>query len=86
MEHVILCLQLLRTFSHFPVNLSTMISCQATAAVLGSMAVYKEEVLIQEFSLDILAKIALYKPTANQKVHEVPSGGRLYYKLIHALP
>jgi len=44
------------------------VSCQATPAILGCMAVYLGEVELQRCSLDILAKISLYKPQLQEKV------------------
>ncbi|KAL5015147.1 hypothetical protein ScPMuIL_009417 [Solemya velum] len=71
-EYVILSLQLLRTYSHFCENLLPMITCRAPAAVLGSMTVYIDVTEVQQFSLDILAKIANYKPKILEKtpLHE----------------
>lgn len=68
LSHVVLCLQLLRTFSHFPDNLVVMVNCQATPAVLGCMAVYPEVTEIQQYGLDILAKIATYRPKPGEKI------------------
>lgn len=68
LSHVVLSLQLLRTFSHFPENLVVMVSSQATPAVLGCMAVYLEVTEIQQYGLDILAKIATYRPKPAEKV------------------
>lgn len=68
LSHVVLCLQLLRTFSHFPDNLVVMVNCQATPAILGCMAVYPEVTEIQQYGLDILAKIATYRPKPGEKI------------------
>lgn len=66
-ERVILILDLLRTFSHFDNNLTTMIHYQTTSAVLGSMSAYLDVVEVQQYGVDILAKIATYKPTLDKK-------------------
>lgn len=68
LSHVVLCLQLLRTFSHFPDNLVVMVNCQATPAILGCMAVYPEVTEVQQYGLDILAKIATYRPKPGEKI------------------
>ncbi|OWF41539.1 uncharacterized protein LOC110462261 [Mizuhopecten yessoensis] len=68
LSHVVLCVQLLRTFSHFPSNLTTMIQCQAFAAILGTMAVYLKDKQIQEYGLDILAHVATYRPNIRHKL------------------
>ncbi|XP_045164453.2 uncharacterized protein LOC123528642 [Mercenaria mercenaria] len=66
-ERVILILDLLRTFSHFDNNLVTMVRYQTTAAVLGSISAYLDVVEVQQCGVDILAKIATYKPTLDKK-------------------
>ncbi|KAK3101788.1 hypothetical protein FSP39_006334 [Pinctada imbricata] len=68
LSHVVLCLQLLRTFSHFPQNLVVMVQCQTASAVLGCMTVYMDVVEIQQYGLDVLARIALYKPGLCEKI------------------
>ncbi|XP_048740394.1 uncharacterized protein LOC125654473 isoform X3 [Ostrea edulis] len=68
LSHVVLSLQLLRTFSHFPDNLVVMVNCQAAPAVLGCMAVYLDVTEIQQYGLDILAKIATYRPRPEEKI------------------
>ncbi|XP_033746655.1 uncharacterized protein LOC117331838 [Pecten maximus] len=68
LSHVVLCVKLLRTFSHFPSNLTTMIQCQASAAILGTMAVYLKDTEVQEYGLDILARIATYRPNIRHKL------------------
>ncbi|CAL1542744.1 unnamed protein product, partial [Lymnaea stagnalis] len=64
---VLLCLQLLRALSHIPGNVITMVTSHTTAAVLGSMAVYKENERVQSNCLDILAKMATYTPAVLEK-------------------
>lgn len=66
-EKVILILDLLRTFSHFDNNLGTMIRYQTAAAVLGSMTAYLDVIEVQQLSVDILAKLATYKPSLEKK-------------------
>ncbi|XP_067683958.1 uncharacterized protein [Haliotis asinina] len=66
-SHVALCLKLLRALSHVPSNLSTFIGCQATAAILGSMSVYVDEVEVQQNGIDILCKVATYTPSIDEK-------------------
>ncbi|XP_046581590.1 LOW QUALITY PROTEIN: uncharacterized protein LOC124289041 [Haliotis rubra] len=66
-SHVALCLKLLRAFSHVPSNLATFIGCQATAAILGSMSVYVDEVEVQQNGIDILCKVATYTPSIDEK-------------------
>ncbi|GFR70285.1 hypothetical protein ElyMa_005649700 [Elysia marginata] len=61
-----LCLQLLRALSHIPGSVQTMVENHIATAVLGSMAVYREDSGIQSFCLDILAKVA----TRQQKLWE----------------
>ncbi|XP_069141786.1 uncharacterized protein [Argopecten irradians] len=68
LSHVVLCVKLLRTFSHFPSNLTTMIQCQASAAILGTMAVYLKDEEVQEYGLDILARVATYRPNIRHKL------------------
>ncbi|XP_060072775.1 uncharacterized protein LOC132552605 [Ylistrum balloti] len=68
LSHVVLCVKLLRTFSHFPSNLTTMIQCQASAAILGTMAVYLKDRQVQEYGLDILAHVATYRPNIRHKL------------------
>ena len=63
-----LCLQLLRALSHIPGSVNTMIESHIAAAVLGSMAAYREDGTIQSFCLDILAKVATYVPASLEKV------------------
>ncbi|CAC5389107.1 unnamed protein product [Mytilus coruscus] len=67
LSHVVLCLQLLRKFSHFPQNIPIMIKCQAAAAVMGCMAVYLNQEEVQSNCLDILAKITTYQYQINEK-------------------
>ncbi|KAI8771692.1 CAunnamed protein product [Biomphalaria glabrata] len=64
---VLLCLQLLRALSHVPGNVVTLIANNTVAAVLGSMAVYKDNETVQSNSLDILAKLATYIPALLEK-------------------
>ncbi|GFO01897.1 hypothetical protein PoB_002840200 [Plakobranchus ocellatus] len=64
---VLLCLQLLRALSHIPGSVLTMVESHTATAVLGSMAVYREDSSIQSFCLDILAKVATYVPTVLEK-------------------
>ncbi|XP_059151050.1 uncharacterized protein LOC131937544 isoform X2 [Physella acuta] len=64
---VLICLQLLRALSHIPGNVKTMVTSHTTAAVLGSMAVYKEDAVVQNNCLDILAKMATYVPAVLEK-------------------
>ncbi|XP_071081832.1 uncharacterized protein [Haliotis cracherodii] len=66
-SHVSLCLKLLRALSHVPSNLATFIGCQATAAILGSMSVYVDEVEVQQNGIDILCKVATYTPSIDEK-------------------
>ncbi|CAG2240558.1 unnamed protein product [Mytilus edulis] len=68
LSHVVLCLQLLRKFSHFPQNIPIMIKCQAAAAVMGCMAVYLNQEDVQSNCLDILAKITTFQYQINEKV------------------
>ncbi|XP_062594804.1 uncharacterized protein LOC134256175 [Saccostrea cucullata] len=68
LSHVVLSLQLLRTFSHFSDNLVVMVNCQAAPAVLGCMAVYLDVTEIQQYGLDILARIASYRPKLAEKI------------------
>ncbi|XP_052061869.1 uncharacterized protein LOC127701936 [Mytilus californianus] len=68
LSHVVLCLQLLRKFSHFPQNIPIMIKCQAAAAVMGCMAVYLNQEDVQSNCLDILAKITTYQYQITEKV------------------
>ncbi|XP_061187267.1 uncharacterized protein LOC133195441 [Saccostrea echinata] len=68
LSHVVLSLQLLRTFSHFSDNLVVMVNCQAAPAVLGCMAVYLDVTEIQQYGLDILARIATYRPRPAEKI------------------
>ncbi|XP_062621800.1 uncharacterized protein LOC134283358 [Saccostrea cucullata] len=68
LSHVVLSLQLLRTFSHFSDNLVVMVNCQAAPAVLGCMAVYLDVTEIQQYGLDILARIASYRPRLAEKI------------------
>ncbi|KAH9504799.1 hypothetical protein Btru_061975 [Bulinus truncatus] len=65
---VLLCLQLLRALSHVPGNVTTLIANNTVAAVLGSMAVYKDNETVQNNSLDILAKLATYVPAVLEKL------------------
>uniref|UniRef100_K1RU29 Uncharacterized protein n=1 Tax=Magallana gigas TaxID=29159 RepID=K1RU29_MAGGI len=77
LSHVVLCLQLLRTFSHFPDNLVVMVNCQATPAVLGCMAVYPE-IPLRETALEmILRSIQHHK----KSVLIVPPGCRTLVNL-----
>ncbi|XP_005106420.2 uncharacterized protein LOC101851290 [Aplysia californica] len=64
---VLMCLQLLRALSHIPGNVMTMVASQTTAAVLGSMAVYKDDETVQNNCLDILAKMATFMPSVLEK-------------------
>lgn len=66
-ERVALILDMLRTFSHFDNNLVTMVNCQTTAAVLGSMSANQNSAEVQRQGMDILAKIAKYQPQLNKK-------------------
>ena len=45
-----------------------LMQCQATPAILGCMTVYLDVTEVQQYGLDILAKIATYKPTLREKV------------------
>ncbi|BFZ10978.1 hypothetical protein BsWGS_14017 [Bradybaena similaris] len=64
---VLLCLQLLRALSHIPGNVITMVISNTPAAVLGSMAAYKDDDKIQNNCLDILAKLATFLPSVLEK-------------------
>ncbi|CAG5118019.1 unnamed protein product [Candidula unifasciata] len=64
---VLLCLQLLRALSHVPGNVITMVGSNTPAAVLGSMAAYKDDDKIQNNCLDILAKLATFLPSVLEK-------------------
>ncbi|KAJ8301503.1 hypothetical protein KUTeg_020490 [Tegillarca granosa] len=68
LSHVVLCLQMIRTFSHFHKNVIELVQCKSTPAILGCMAVYKDVEEVQEYGLDILAKIATYKNQLNEKL------------------
>ncbi|KAK6177276.1 hypothetical protein SNE40_015405 [Patella caerulea] len=72
LSHVVLCLQLLRAISHVPDNLSALIYHQSVAAILGSMTAYLDKTDVQQFGLDILVKIATFKPDITEKppLHE----------------
>ena len=63
-----MCLQMLRALSHIPGNVATMVTSHTTAAVLGSMAVYKDDESVQSNCLDILAKMATFMPSVLEKV------------------
>ena len=80
MSHVVLCLQLLRTFSHFPQNLVVMVQCQTASAVLGCMTVYMDVVEIQQYGLDVLARIAIYKPGPSEKVGTMTVHTKIFRK------
>lgn len=67
-DRVVLILDLLRTFSHFDNNVGTMIRWQTAAAVLGSMSAYVQILEVQQYSMDILAKLATFRPTIEKKV------------------
>ena len=63
-----LCLQLVRALTHVPGHVVSMTTRHTTGAVLGSMAVYKENSQVQNHCLDILAKMATYIPKVLEKV------------------
>jgi hypothetical protein len=69
LSHVVLCLQLIRKFSHFPQNLPIIIKCKAATAVMGCMAVYLKEEDVQLNCLDILAKITTFQYQLTEKVN-----------------
>ncbi|PVD24368.1 hypothetical protein C0Q70_14849 [Pomacea canaliculata] len=64
---VVVSLQILRALSHIPDSAPLLVNCQVTSAVLGSMAALKSAVMVQQYSLDILAKIAVYHPRISEK-------------------
>ncbi|KAL3851802.1 hypothetical protein ACJMK2_015509 [Sinanodonta woodiana] len=67
LNYTLLCLKLLRTFSHFDDNLATLVKCGAAAKLLGSMSAYQGEAELQQLGLDILGRLAKYKPHPGEK-------------------
>ncbi|KAK3607195.1 hypothetical protein CHS0354_008880 [Potamilus streckersoni] len=67
LDYTLLCMKLLRTFSHFDDNLVTLVNCGAAAKLLGSMSAYQGEAELQLLGLDILGRLAKYKPHPGEK-------------------
>lgn len=64
---VVVSLQLLRALSHVTGAPRTLVACQVTSAILGTMAALKSAATVQQYCLDVLAKIALYHPSISEK-------------------
>ena len=65
---VVVSLLMLRALSHVPGATQSLVECQVTSAVLGTMAALKSAATVQQYCLDVLAKIALYQPDITEKV------------------
>jgi hypothetical protein len=66
LSHVVLCLQLIRKFSHFPQNLPIIIKCKAATAVMGCMAVYLKEEDVQHRMSILFSQLLMELSDANQ--------------------
>ncbi|KAK7102227.1 uncharacterized protein [Littorina saxatilis] len=64
---VTVSLIMLRALSHIPGATQLLVDCQVTSAVLGTMAALKSATTVQQYCLDVLAKIALYQPSITEK-------------------
>ncbi|ELT87787.1 hypothetical protein CAPTEDRAFT_199471, partial [Capitella teleta] len=67
MEHVIIWLTLLRTFSHFLTNINVFIREKTAAVVMGCMSAHSEDPAVQQQSCGVLAQLALYIPVTDEK-------------------
>ena len=65
---VVVSLLMLRALSHVPGATQSLVECQVTSAVLGTMAALRSAATVQQYCLDVLAKIALYQPDITEKV------------------
>ena len=65
---VVVSLQMLRALSHVPGASKLLVECQVTSAVLGTMAALRSAATVQQYCLDVLAKVALYPPDITEKV------------------
>jgi hypothetical protein len=68
MEHVILWLSILRTFSHFLENIHVFVREKTAAVVMGCMSAHRDDAAVQQLSCGILAQLALYIPVVDEKV------------------
>ena len=71
---MVVSLLMLRALSHVPGATQSLVDCQVTSAVLGTMAALKSAATAQQYCLDVLAKIALYQPSVSDKVGVVIVG------------
>jgi hypothetical protein len=65
---VLVSLVMVRALSHVTGACQLLVECELTSAILGTMAALKSAATIQQYCLDILAKISLYHPSCTEKV------------------
>jgi hypothetical protein len=65
---VLVSLVMVRALSHVTGASQLLVECELTSAILGTMAALKSAATIQQYCLDILAKISLYHPSCTEKV------------------